>query len=89
MNKQDISNIKQLLSTKKNIIIVPHKNPDGDAIGSCLGLYHFLLKHKHNVQIITPNDYPDFLKWIPKQLIRRFWPMKVPLIQNRKPKPNR
>lgn len=65
MNKQDISNIKQLLSTKKNIVIVPHKNPDGDAIGSTLGLYHYLLKGNHDVKVITPNDYPNFLKWIP------------------------
>lgn len=65
MNQHDISNIKQILSTTKKIIIVPHKNPDGDAIGSTLGLYHYLIKGKHQVQIITPNDYPNFLKWIP------------------------
>lgn len=65
MTKQDITSIKALLSIKKNIVIVPHKNPDGDAIGSTLGLYHFLLKNNHNVQVIVPNDYPSFLKWIP------------------------
>jgi phosphoesterase RecJ-like protein len=65
MKKQDISNIKQLLSTKKKIVIVPHKNPDGDAIGSTLGLYHYLLKGNHDVTVISPNDYPEFLKWIP------------------------
>ncbi|KAB1067688.1 bifunctional oligoribonuclease/PAP phosphatase NrnA [Tamlana haliotis] len=65
MNKQDISNIKQLLSSPKKIVIVPHKNPDGDAIGSTLGLYHYLIKHHHNAQVIVPNDYPSFLKWVP------------------------
>ncbi|MDO6760436.1 bifunctional oligoribonuclease/PAP phosphatase NrnA [Tamlana sp. 2_MG-2023] len=65
MNKQDISNIKQLLSTPKKIVIVPHKNPDGDAIGSTLGLYHYLLKNNHQAQVIVPNDYPTFLKWVP------------------------
>lgn len=65
MNKQEISNIKQLLSTQKKIVIVPHKNPDGDAIGSTLGLYHYLLKSNHQVHVISPNDYPSFLKWIP------------------------
>ncbi len=65
MNKQDITSIKQLLSTEKKIVIVPHKNPDGDAIGSTLGLYHYLLKSNHQVHVIVPNDYPDFLKWIP------------------------
>ncbi len=65
MKKQDISSIKQLLSTPKKIVIVAHKNPDGDAIGSSLGLYHYLVKGNHNVNVIMPNDYPSFLKWIP------------------------
>lgn len=65
MNEHEISSIKQLLSTKKKIVIVPHKNPDGDAIGSTLGLYHYLIKGNHQVHVITPNDYPNFLKWIP------------------------
>ncbi|MBC3847218.1 bifunctional oligoribonuclease/PAP phosphatase NrnA [Winogradskyella echinorum] len=65
MIKAQIPEIKALLSTPKNIIIVPHKNPDGDAMGSTLGLYHYLNMYNHNVVVITPNDYPDFLKWLP------------------------
>ncbi|WP_452222421.1 DHH family phosphoesterase [Lacinutrix salivirga] len=65
MTKQDILDIKKLLSSAKKIVIVPHKNPDGDAIGSTLGLYHFLKQHSHQATIIAPNDYPDFLKWLP------------------------
>jgi phosphoesterase RecJ-like protein len=65
MTQQDISEIKQLLASPKKIVIVPHKNPDGDAIGSSLGLYHYLIQNKHNATVITPNDYPNFLKWIP------------------------
>lgn len=65
MTREDIKSIKTLLSTPKKIVIVPHKNPDGDAIGSTLGLYHFLLKSNHDVHLIVPNDYPTFLKWIP------------------------
>lgn len=65
MNQQDITSIKQLLSSKKKIVIVPHKNPDGDAIGSTLALYHYLLKGHHQVHVLAPNDYPPFLKWIP------------------------
>ncbi|WP_142783745.1 DHH family phosphoesterase [Changchengzhania lutea] len=67
MTKQDITGIKQLLSTPKKIVIVPHKNPDGDAIGSTLGLYNFLIKGNHKVKVITPNDYPHFLKWLPSE----------------------
>jgi phosphoesterase RecJ-like protein len=65
MKKQDITGIQTLLSQPKKIVIVPHKNPDGDAIGSTLGLYHYLLKGNHQVHVIVPNDYPKFLKWIP------------------------
>ncbi|WP_296381702.1 bifunctional oligoribonuclease/PAP phosphatase NrnA [Winogradskyella sp.] len=65
MIKAQIPDIKSLLSTPKNIVIVPHRNPDGDAMGSTLGLYHYLKMYNHNVVVITPNDYPDFLKWLP------------------------
>ena len=67
MTKSDISEIKQLLAVPKHIVIVPHKNPDGDAIGSTLGLCHYLLKHNHKVVVIAPNDYPEFLKWMPNE----------------------
>lgn len=67
MTKKDISEIKQHLASQKRIVIVPHKNPDGDAIGSSLALYLYLLKLEHDVTIIAPNDYPDFLKWMPKE----------------------
>ncbi|AXT19531.1 bifunctional oligoribonuclease/PAP phosphatase NrnA [Flavobacteriaceae bacterium AU392] len=65
MTKTDISEIKQLLASPKRIVIVAHKNPDGDAIGSSLGLYHYLKQSGHNATVILPNDYPQFLKWIP------------------------
>lgn len=69
MTKDDIFHIKQLLSKPKNIVIIPHKNPDGDAVGASLGLYHFLKSQKHYVNVIAPNDYPDFLKWMPSEAL--------------------
>ncbi|MCY7408785.1 MAG: DHH family phosphoesterase, partial [Chitinophagales bacterium] len=60
-----IDEVKKLLSTKQKIIITTHQRPDGDAIGSSLGLYHFLIKKGHEVFFISPTAYPDFLKWIP------------------------
>ncbi len=53
------------LAHAKNIVIVPHKGPDGDAMGASLGLLHFLREKGHMVQVISPNDYPHFLKWLP------------------------
>jgi len=69
MNKKEITEVKKLLSQPKKIVIVSHKNPDGDAIGSSLGLYHFLIKLDHKINVIMPNDYPEFLKWMPVQNI--------------------
>ncbi|NNL82026.1 MAG: bifunctional oligoribonuclease/PAP phosphatase NrnA [Winogradskyella sp.] len=65
MNSKDILELKSLLNTPKEIVIVPHKNPDGDAMGSTLGLYHFLKGLGHKATVIAPNDYPEFLKWLP------------------------
>ena len=62
---EQIPDLKKLLDKPKSIVIVCHKNPDGDAVGSSLGLYHYLQKNKHNVTVIVPNDYPHFLKWMP------------------------
>lgn len=65
MKREDISAVKTLLSTPKKIVIVPHRNPDGDAIGSTLALMHYLKLSHHRATVVAPNDYPDFLKWIP------------------------
>ncbi len=65
MNERQIAELKALLSSPKSIVIVPHKNPDGDAMGSSLALHHYLIKKGHDSTVIAPNDYPQFLKWIP------------------------
>lgn len=65
MDSADIAVIKSLLERPQSIAIIPHKNPDGDAIGSCLGLHHFLNTMQIESTIVAPNDYPKFLKWMP------------------------
>ena len=67
MTESDYIKVSKLLDTPKKIVVVPHINPDGDAIGSSLGLYHYLKKRDHDVKVIAPNDYPDFLKWMPSE----------------------
>ena len=65
MKSKNIKALQRLLSTPKNVVIIPHKNPDGDAMGSSLGWMHFLNKNNHTASVIAPNPYPYFLKWIP------------------------
>jgi phosphoesterase RecJ-like protein len=65
MNTLDIQAIQLLLATPKKIAIIPHRGPDGDAMGSTLALYHFLLKNNQHPVVVSPNEFPDFLAWMP------------------------
>ncbi|GEP51351.1 exopolyphosphatase [Flavobacterium noncentrifugens] len=65
MTNDDILAIKELLSTPKKIAIIPHRSPDGDAMGSTLALYHFLLKMNQLPTVVAPNEFPGFLTWMP------------------------
>lgn len=60
-----IVEIQELLSEKKQIVLTSHTNPDGDAIGSLLGMYHYLISKGHSVNMIIPNKFPDFYSWMP------------------------
>lgn len=67
MNSTELQHLGKILQSPKKIVIVPHKNPDGDALGASLALYLFLKAHKHEAVVISPNDYPEFLKWMPSE----------------------
>lgn len=58
--------LQEKLSEKsEKIAILTHFNPDGDAIGSTLGLSRILTRMGHVCSVIVPNDFPLFLKWLP------------------------
>lgn len=61
----EIQKIKQILIPTKNIVITSHHNPDGDAIGSVLGLCFILKRMRLNAEMILPNEVPSFLNWLP------------------------
>src|SRR5690606_23340113 len=56
--------LKNLLSGPKQIVILSHRNPDGDAIGSSLAMNHYLTRLGHKCDMIVPNEFPKFLKWM-------------------------
>ena len=62
---QAIQNIFPLLSQPKNVVITMHQKPDADAMGSSLGLYHFLIQFGHSVTVISPTNWAAFLNWMP------------------------
>jgi phosphoesterase RecJ-like protein len=61
----DIASLNNLLAQPQKIVITTHHKPDGDAMGSSLGLYNYLIQQGHHTTVITPTDYPDFLTWMP------------------------
>jgi phosphoesterase RecJ-like protein len=65
MLKDSPQKLKKALKNSQKIAIVTHWSPDGDAMGSSLGLYHFLTALGKKASVIVPNAYPDFLHWLP------------------------
>ena len=61
---QNIEAFHSLLAIPRQIIITMHQNPDADALGSALGLAAYLSKKNHQVKVISPTDYPQFLHWM-------------------------
>ncbi|MBR9923035.1 MAG: bifunctional oligoribonuclease/PAP phosphatase NrnA [Bacteroidetes bacterium] len=62
---ENVSELKQFLAIPRDIVLTTHRNPDGDAVGSSLGLYHFLRGEGHTVHMCVPSEYPGFLGWMP------------------------
>lgn len=67
LSKEQIEQTALLIEQAKHLVILTHMSPDGDAMGSSLGLYHWLIQHgKDDVQVIVPNAFPEFLHWMPQ-----------------------
>ena len=66
LKPKDIQRIADALSVPKKVAIAVHYNPDGDAIGASLALSLFLQSKGHTVSILSPNELPDFLDWMPQ-----------------------
>lgn len=65
MESEIAQQLRRELARPRRIVLVPHRNPDGDAIGACLGLARYLQQAGHQAQVLSPNDFPEFLKWLP------------------------
>jgi phosphoesterase RecJ-like protein len=61
----DLDSLKEKLAQPCKIVITTHHKPDGDAMGSSLGLYNYFIQKGHHVKVISPTDYPNFLHWLP------------------------
>ena len=54
------------IAEKGNVVLLTHVHPDGDALGSCLGLAQYLKIKGHQAAIIAPNSFPTFYDWMPE-----------------------
>lgn len=63
--QKELEKLGQLLNNKEKVVIVSHLSPDGDALGSSLGLSHYLQDQGLDVNVIVPNSFPTFLNWLP------------------------
>ena len=62
---KEIEQIKELLSQPIKAVVIPHMNPDGDALGACLAWSQYLKLKGHQSTVIAPNAYPAFYDWMP------------------------
>lgn len=65
LKKINIQELQKVIDNTDKIVIVPHKNPDGDAIGSSLGLYHYLKSKNKDCAIVVNDAFPEFLSFLP------------------------
>lgn len=66
LRKDDILTLRMEMDRHKEMVILMHHNPDGDALGSSLALSMYLEQTGHQCCIIAPNEFPDFLRWMPQ-----------------------
>ncbi len=64
MENTDFLKVQELLTTPQNILLTTHTNPDGDAIGSSLAFFRYLVKKGHTVTMMVPDPFPSFLSWL-------------------------
>lgn len=65
LTKEECDLLLSEIEAAGRIVICVHQGPDGDAVGSSLGFAQFLMTFGKNPQVIFPDQYPDFLKWLP------------------------
>ncbi|PMQ00935.1 MAG: hypothetical protein CBR30_08480 [Dictyoglomus sp. NZ13-RE01] len=67
-----VKRIWEVLNSEDNFLLVTHKNPDGDAVGSILGLYYFLLERNKKVDLYIPGGIPYFYQFLAVENLSTF-----------------
>ena len=72
LNSDELALLRQLIDQAQHIVLCCHQNPDGDAVGSCLGWAEYLRSQGKDPMVTVPDMFPDFLQWLPEshQIVR-------------------
>lgn len=65
LDEAKIENLRTLIEQSENVAIVSHVNPDGDALGSSLGICAALLNQGKNASVLLPTAHPDYYNFLP------------------------
>ena len=66
LTQVEVESLNRLIDEANHIAIYTHRSPDGDAIGSTLGMANYLKQRgKEDVKVIVPDMFPNFLQWLP------------------------
>lgn len=65
LSQDECIRLGELIDEADNIVVCCHTNPDGDAVGSCLGWAGFLRSQGKEPRVVVPDMFPDYLQWMP------------------------
>ena len=65
ISQQNIDAVRQIVENGHKFVVLAHKNPDGDAVGSTLAMCNFLRSMGKEAVVVLPNVFPAFLSWVP------------------------
>lgn len=60
-----VEQARALICDAQRITLVSHISPDGDAVGSILGMHHLLRELGKETKMVLPNFFPDSFNWMP------------------------
>lgn len=62
---EKVDAVREIVSNNEKFVILSHRNPDGDAVGSSTALALFLRALGKEADVVLPNGFPDFFRWLP------------------------
>lgn len=65
ISDEQLAALRRHIMQAERIVICAHVGPDGDAIGSSLAIKHWLARWGKQADVLVPNRFPDFLRWLP------------------------